>query len=340
MRLGIFLLNPHWFDPSEQPLMRALWQIAIENPAHRFFWFQFSDLSLSSTDLPENMMPVSLGMKKTDWFLSRFLLKKKLNRLVHEYTIDKLLIDEPAVSGLKIPQVIYLHALASEHISTRQQTILQEAEKILCASPSDLSTIQTMLPRVGVTLLHIPPDLLSTPKPVLHGENEAADPYWLYLGWHDQADPYLMILKAFSVFKKWTHSGLKLRFLYPPDALVAHLPTYKYRSDIWLPEQTQGVQTVREQAFAYLDFSNAACIHQSVFLAVQHSKPLLVPAHPEYEQLYQQGLYYATTHAEQIGKQLIQVYKDETTVHEKKAFLQQHTSTWNHLSLGRALFGG
>ncbi|MFM7709601.1 MAG: hypothetical protein ACKO5C_01685 [Ferruginibacter sp.] len=337
MRLGILLLNPHRFDPSDQPLIRALHQLAIENPSHIFYSFQFSNAAYSFPECPENILIVSLGMKKTNRFLSRFILKKKLLRLLQEFNIDHMLIDEPAISGLTFPSLIYLHALPGEVISARQQTILLEAKKILCASPAGLTMLRAMLPPLGDTLLHIPPDLLSTPSPIEQGEDEATAPYWLYLGWHDQPDPYLMLLKAFSVFKKWTHSGLKLRFLYPPDALGNHLQTYKYRSDVWLPDQNQAAQTIREQAFAYLDFSNAVSIHQAAYFAVRHRKALLVPTHPEYEQLYENGLYYASDRPEQIGKQLIQIYKDETAVHEKIAFLQQHTATWNHQSLGQAL---
>jgi hypothetical protein len=337
MRLGILLLQPHRFDPSEQPLIRALRQLAIENPTHTFYLLQFTDERYALSDCLENMITVSLGMKKTNRFLGRFMLKKKLSRLLQEYTIDRMLIDEPAVFGLKIPQVIYLHTLSGEVISARQQSSLVEAEKILCASPAVLKTIEAIIPQCRDALLHLPPDLLSTTNPIPTCEDEGVDPYWLYLGWHDQPDPYLMLLKAFSVFKKWTHSGLKLRFLYPPDALGNHLPTYKYRSDVWLPDQTQVVPLIRQEAFAYLDFSNAVSIYQTAFFAVRHSKALLVPAHPEYEQLFENGLYYASDNAEQIGKQLIQIYKDETAMHDKVTFLQQHTSTWNHQSLGRAL---
>jgi hypothetical protein len=337
MRLGLLLLNTHRFDPSEQPILRAVRQIATENPQHTFYWFLLSDCPIVSSDYPSNLIPIQLDWKRYNRWGSLFFLKLKVASLIRRFNIDKLLVDTPAVSGFSIPSIYYLEQPLSSDKRRQQKSHLAKAAKIISTSPSCCEDLHQLLPDRSDNIHHIPPDLRSCMRTVCQTNMETVEPYWLYLGWHAKAEPYLMLLKAFSIFKKWTHSGINLRFLYPPTPLIDHLSTYKFRNDVWLPVEDQPSDNIREHSFALLDFSNESSVHQSVFYAIQHNKPLLIPELETYQRLYGQGVFYAQTTAEQIGKQLIQLYKDETTVAEKKEVLHQQTQTWNHEVLGRVL---
>lgn len=337
MRLGLLLLNTHRFDPSEQPILRAIRQIATESPQHTFYCFLLSDCPIDFSKYPANLMTIRLDWKRSNRWGRLFFLKMKLKPLLRRLEIDKLLIDTPAISEFSIPSIYYLEQSLPVDKRRQLKSHLAKATKIISTSPSCCEYLHQLFPDRLDIIRHIPPDLRAYMRTPQQPTMETTDPYWLYLGCHTKAEPYLLLLKAFSIFKKWTHSGIKLRFLYPPTALVDHLSTYKFRDELWLPVDNQSSDNIRQQAFALLDFSNESSIHQSVFYAIQHSKPILIPELATYQRLYEDGVFYAQTTAEQIGKQLIQLYKDEASVAEKKEILNQQTRTWNHESLGRIL---
>jgi len=129
---------------------------------------------------------------------------------------------------------------------------------------------------------------------------------------------FVLLLQAFSRFKKWQQSSMQLLILpkYESlgDVIEAKHKTYKYRDDVRLIENIEEKQIAAIIASAYA-FIHLAKTYANLFIlsiAIQCSLPVISFEDDDVKEYAgNAGLYYKEKNAEALGNVLIQLYKDE-----------------------------
>ncbi|MEI8097599.1 MAG: glycosyltransferase family 1 protein [Sediminibacterium sp.] len=238
----------------------------------------------------------------------------------------------------KIPQLLVVHDLAFLHypkfISWHQRwyyqrftpKFLQKAKKILTVSEFSKQDI----------LLHYP--VAVNKVSVVHGAaREGFDPldwgskdatkasyadgreYFLFVGGVHPRKNLMNLLKAFSLFKKWQHSNMKLlvvgRLAWQYGDIVEKLKTYKYREDVvmlnYVSEQTLTQLTASAYALVYPSFFEGFGL--PILEAMQSGVPVITSNTSSMPEIAGEAALFASPDdPDAIAKQLLLIYKDES----------------------------
>jgi len=134
----------------------------------------------------------------------------------------------------------------------------------------------------------------------------------------NDVDSFVLVLQAFSKFKKWQQSSMQLLVLPKFESLDAAIKakhkTYKYRDDVRLIEGVEEKQIAdiiaSAHAFIHVAKTNAHLLILSV--AMQCSLPVISFEDDDVkEYVGNAGLYCSERNESSLGNILIQLYKDE-----------------------------
>ncbi len=162
--------------------------------------------------------------------------------------------------------------------------------------------------------------------------------YFLFVGGIHPRKNLLQLLKAFSIFKKWQKSSMKLlvagRMAWQFNDVIEKLKTYKYRQDVVL------LDYVEDEALAAITASAYAAVYPSFFEgfgvpvleAMQSGVPVItsdVSSMPEVGETA--ALYASPTDANAIAQQMMLLYKDENlrSQHIAKGLERAQQFNWN-----------
>jgi glycosyltransferase involved in cell wall biosynthesis len=238
----------------------------------------------------------------------------------------------------KTPQLMVVHDLAFLHypkfISWHQRwyyqrftpKFLQKAKKILTVSEFSKQDI----------LLHYP--VAVNKVSVVHGAaREGFDPldwgskdatkasyadgreYFLFVGGVHPRKNLMNLLKAFSLFKKWQHSNMKLlvvgRLAWQYGDIVEKLKTYKYREDVvmlnYVSDYTLTQLTASAYALVYPSFFEGFGL--PILEAMQSGVPVITSNTSSMPEIASEAALFASPDdPDAIAKQLLLIYKDES----------------------------
>ena len=142
--------------------------------------------------------------------------------------------------------------------------------------------------------------------------------YFLYLITQDSLDEFMNVLKAFSLFKKWQKSNMKLlvlnRFSEFSSIEKEKLNTYKFKDDIVLIENVQDQQYAKILASAYatIYLSNQSQYHLPWLEILQVNQPLITTETDAIKQIVQDcSIFVKNNDVDDLASQMQKVYKDE-----------------------------
>lgn len=174
----------------------------------------------------------------------------------------------------RVPQVLMIHDLAFKHypayISWHQRlyyrwftpAFIRKATKLITVSNFSKEDIAKTY-RVGDGKMVVIPGAARQGFVPLEWEEKQAvkdgyadgREYFLFVGGIHPRKNLMTLLKAFSQFKKWQHSNMKLlvagRMAWQYEDLLEKLKTYKYREDVLLLGYLPEIQLQRITAAAY-----------------------------------------------------------------------------------------
>ncbi len=143
--------------------------------------------------------------------------------------------------------------------------------------------------------------------------------YFLFVGGIHPRKNLMNLLKAFSMFKKWQHSNMKLlvvgRLAWQYDDILEKLKTYKYREDVVMLDYVPEPQLRKLVAGAY------ALVYPSWFEgfglpiveAMQSGVPVLASDTSSMPEVGGDAILYAPPgDPEAIGKHMLALYRNET----------------------------
>jgi len=143
--------------------------------------------------------------------------------------------------------------------------------------------------------------------------------YFLFTGGIHPRKNLITLLKAFSLFKKWQRSNMKLlvagRLAWQYDTVLEKLKTYKYRDDVvllnYLPEDE--LANITASAYAMVFPSLFEGFGVPVIEAMQCAVPVITSNTSSLPEIAGSAALYADpNNADAIAKEMLQLYKDET----------------------------
>ena len=142
--------------------------------------------------------------------------------------------------------------------------------------------------------------------------------YFLFTGGIHPRKNLMNLLKAFSLFKKWQHSNMKLlvagRLAWQYDEITEKLKTYKYRDDVvllgYLPDEQLARITAAAYALVYPSFFEGFGL--PIIEAMQCELPVITSNTGSMPETGGEAALYADPNdPEAIAKQMLRIYKDE-----------------------------
>ncbi len=237
----------------------------------------------------------------------------------------------------KIPQVLIIHDLAFRHYPKfiawhhrwyyqhYTKKFLQKAKSVVTVSDySKQDTIQQYKLAdkkidivYGAAKKDFVPLSWHEKEQVKEGFAEGRE-YFLFTGGIHPRKNLMNLLKAFSLFKKWQHSNMKLlvagRLAWQYDEITEKLKTYKYRDDVvllgYLPDEQLARITAAAYALVYPSFFEGFGL--PIIEAMQCELPVITSNTGSMPETGGEAALYADPNdPEAIAKQMLRIYKDE-----------------------------
>jgi len=238
----------------------------------------------------------------------------------------------------KIPQVLIIHDLAFRHYPKfiawhhrwyyqhYTKKFLQKAKSVVTVSDySKQDTIQQYKLAdkkidivYGAAKKDFVPLSWHEKEQVKEGFADGRE-YFLFTGGIHPRKNLMNLLKAFSLFKKWQHSNMKLlvagRLAWQYDEITEKLKTYKYRDDVvllgYLPDEQLARITAAAYALVYPSFFEGFGL--PIIEAMQCELPVITSNTGSMPETGGEAALYADPNdPEAIAKQMLRIYKDET----------------------------
>lgn len=142
--------------------------------------------------------------------------------------------------------------------------------------------------------------------------------YFLSILHDDNEENFMLLLRAFSKFKKWQQSGMKFLLLPKYEAfeksIHEKLKTYKYRDDVRLLEGLQDTDLVSvvASAHSFIHISSSFPDLMVLAIALKCALPVITDKNADAEEYLGNAAYYLQNKsADTLGDALIKLYKDE-----------------------------
>lgn len=333
MRVGINLGGFLYKDKGWQNMVEMLFQHMAKNwPQHQFVFI--TDTIGENIDKFNNISAIVLPNTSKNGLVVKFWLDYKLPSFLKKNKID-LLINPDGVCSLsvKIPQILLVKDLrflqpkpkanGYAFVLKRFKSSLEKAKAVVVFNHSTLEIIlEKYAPFEGkIISTNYFADSFFQPidwrkKESVKNELSAGNEYFLYSMDDSSIDP-LVILKAFSLFKKRQQSNMQLlmvgKITEATNFLSTKMTTYKYRNDVKILGTLPKSETANLLAASYcvLYFSNIEL--ELPFLNVmQIGVPIIVLTTDLVPKARSAAILYAdANNAEAIAEQMKTIYKDE-----------------------------
>jgi glycosyltransferase involved in cell wall biosynthesis len=305
---------------------RCFSKLAELHPAVRFIFIFDQEPKAGYKNLP-NITVVVLGPVVKNNLIQHYWYHFKLSRLLNRQNVS-LFISSTFTCSLKtkIPQCIWLNDTALFSTNGNNQTkkwlsrYIAKADSIITINPDIQAAVEKKYSNASGKLisLQFPSDeniahLSYQQKEAIKTEYAGGQEYFLFDGTHASTSQTITVLKAFSLFKKWQKSAMKLLLMAPDESkkkLEQSLRTYKFREDVSLLTAVQP-SALYGSAYAILFFSQESYIPFSIADTSAFGVPLILPNAPFYKAVFEQAAVYTEPTETAISQVMMQLYKDE-----------------------------
>jgi glycosyltransferase involved in cell wall biosynthesis len=312
-------------------------RIAQEQQQHQFI-FIFDRTFDANFDFTKNITPIVISPKVKDIVSFKYWYDIKLPFGLKKYKPD-LLVQPTGFCSLttSIPQLLILQDLAFKHYSNHipknhlayynhfSKKFIDKAKHIITLSNFSkqdiISTYNVEANKIDV--VHSAANHIF--KPLDHKEIEQVKDgyadgraYFLFVGGFHPRKNLMNVLKAFSLFKKWQRSNMKLlvagTVTQQYDDILIKLKTYKYRDDVVLLDHIDEARLAKITASAYcvLYPSYFEGLSVPIIEAMQSAVPIITSNNSSMPEIGgDAALYVNPNDAEELAEKMQLIYKDE-----------------------------
>ncbi|MER3464766.1 MAG: glycosyltransferase family 1 protein [Chitinophagaceae bacterium] len=312
-------------------------RITEQHPEHQFY-FLFDRPYDQSFVFSKNVIPIVVPPQARHPLLWKFWFDVKLPLVLRKIKADVFVSpDGFATLTTKVPQCIVVHDLGFLHHSEtykkshvlfyKQYTrsFLRKAKAVATVSQFSKKDIiknyKTPADKINVVYSaakDIFRPLTTDEKQAIKDQYTEGKEYFIYVGAIQPRKNIINLLKGFSFFKKRQKSNMKLVLagrVWKGDNFLEQLNAYKYKNDVVLMDY------VEESLLTQLVSSAYALVYPSLFEgfgvppleAMKCGIPPITSRGTAMEEICgNAALYFDPTIADDIGKKLMLLYKDET----------------------------
>lgn len=338
-----------------------LQRITQQNPQHQFL-FVFDRSFDSSFIYHNNVSAKVVGPKARHPLAFRVWYDISFSKAAKHFKADIILsLDGFCCLNTTIPQILAVHDLAYLHYPNYiawyhlwfykcyQKKFIEKATKVITVSNFSKQDIvqQYHIPNTKINVIYngirscFNPVSYEIKNAVKHDYTNGCE-FFLSVGGIHPRKNIIQLLKAFSLFKKWHQSNMKLviagRFAWQTKIFKQQIETYKYKADVVLLGYVNDVVLSQIMASAY------ALVYPSLFEgfgvpiieAMQCGTPVITSNTSSMpEAAGNAALYTNPNDAIDIANQMKLLYKDEMlrTQLIKKGFLQAQQFSWDESAL-------
>jgi len=350
-------LQTNKLDSYASFVLEIFKRIANQQPQHQFV-FIFDRRVLTDFGFAKNITSIVISPKVKDIVSSKYWYDIKLPIGLMKYKPD-LLVQTTGFCSLttSIPQLLILQDLAFKHypnhIAKNQlayykyftQKFIDKSKHIItlsCFSKKDIeSSYNVEHNKIGVVHSAARPIF----KPLDYNEIEQVKDgyadgraYFLFVGGFHPRKNLMNVLKAFSLFKKWQRSNMKLliagAIAAQYDDILIKLKTYKYKDDIVLLDYVDETQLARITAATYcvLYPSFFEGLSVPIIEAMQCAVPIITSNNSSMPEIGgNAALYVNPDEPNDLAEKMQLIYKDENLRSKliEKGLRQAATFNWN-----------
>ncbi len=314
--------------------------------------------------LPLNIETREIGSSSNSFLKKQWRLDFQLPSILKEWKADVLLNFGSSCSMMaKVPQILYIPDLMFLNYPRKQSWIertlhqfyfqkgLNKARSIITPSEFVKQEIINRYSSVDASKIEVISKFVRSIFSPLDWEERSVvkdgyaegREYFLFVGGFDPVKNLMNVLKAFSQFKKWQHSDMKL--LITGDTsnseLLQKIQTYKFRDDVKLLDHVSDEQLSKLMAGAY------AALYPSLYEgfglpileAMQSGTPVITSNNSAMIETGADAVLYVDPQNEsEIAAQMIKLYKDEELRERLVAAGKTHAAKYNQQSSADALW--
>ena len=329
-------LTENLLDFNNSFLLEFLTQITQQHHQHQFI-FIFNEAYSKHLVFNKNVTPIiiksSLKTKLAASYWYNILLPLALKKYKANILIQT---NEICSSNVNIPQILFLQ----NDSKTVTKNNLYRAKKVI--TPTIFSKQQLVekhqLDANKIKVLYsasnnFKPKDIDIKQQTKDGYADGRE-YFLFFGGVKPNNNLMQVLKAFSMFKKWQYSSMKLlvegNLIYKNEDLAVKLKTYKYRDDVVLLGNisTAKIATITASAYCSIYIPTYDGYTQQIFAAMQSAVPVITLNNTSMQEIGgNAALYTNTIEPEDIAAQMQLIYKDENLrTNQIKQGLEQATT--------------
>ena len=312
-------------------------RIAKQHPEHEFIFIfdqPFDEAFITS----ENIIPVVAGPAAKYPLLWKYWYDIKIPALLKKYKADIFVSPDGFCSlKTKVPQCIVLHDLAflqqplfikKSHAVWLKKSTANFLSKAVTIVATTTYLKQELIERFAAddakievvygagSNLYKP--LLTDNKIEIKNKYTDGKEYFIYAGSIAADKNLLMLLKAFSVFKKRQQTNMKLvltgKVAATYESFKKDLQSYKYRNDVLLLENlpTNELVNIMGAAYGFIHSSLVETFVVSVIEAMQCDVPVIAAATNSLQEIINDAAIFVdgASHTA-IAEQMMLLYKDE-----------------------------
>lgn len=338
MRIAV---DARFFEADNAPTLRdftkeVFERLYIQHPNHQFIFLTESPLTRLD-NLPNNVAIVTITPKPTNIITYRWWYDVKLPFVLNKQKAD-IFIATYGVASLtaSINQVLIVRDLAFlQKRRVLAKNILGFGKAFFSRFIKKSSTIVTLSEFVKEEIAKISEYDRQRMYTIATGADAAYTPiewdereeiktrvaegceYFVFTGVPHPAT-LLNVLKAFSIFKKWQKTNMKLiiagPFNYAFEKELEKLTSYKYRNEVFIKKELSSgeLSKVVAASYAMVFPSIYEGFAMSVLNAIQCHVPLITTANSSMSEIAQDAAVYADpTKPEELAGQMKKIFKDE-----------------------------
>jgi len=306
--------------------LRCFTKLAKLHPAIRFI-FIFDQEPKSGFEPLPNISVILSGPVVKNNLIQHYWYHFKLSRLLNRQNAT-LFISSTFTCSLKtnIPQTIWLNDATLFSTNGNRQTkkwlsrYIAKADTIITINQDIHAAVEKKYSKASDKMIALPFPAAENIVPLGYQQKEAiknqyagGQEYFLFDGTHASSNQTITVLKAFSLFKKWQKSAMKLLLIAPDESmkkLEQSLRTYKFREDVSLLPAGQPA-ALYGSAYAILFLPEQSCIPFAIADTTSFEIPLILPDESFYKAVFEQAAVYTEPTETAISQAMMQLYKDE-----------------------------
>lgn len=339
MTIAVHIADPDiQNDINSSFLYNCFSTLAANNPNDHFIFIfdkAFSPLLITE----KNITPVLSGPATRNRMLQYYFYNFKIPKLLSKYNATFFVSAEVCSLRTNVPQCLLIKDLSflnkqnlypgteQRYLKKYLKHFVRRSELIVVFNPSLKATLvnsyKANIDKIHAINMGIADDykpLSYTAADEIREKITAGKNYFLFFSTPTTGSNMIIMLKAFSIFKKWQKSNMQLVVLSTAKekTYIKELASYKYRDDVKILQagSVQVAADIIASSYAAIYLPSMEITGTEGLHALACEIPLISPGSEFCKSIYKEAALYCKNGEKEIADQMMLLYKDETLRHD------------------------